>query len=549
MKPQRFSQTGVSYVSFSLWLALFFTLVVNLPVYKELYQVLSQLEAVDPGFVVSVPVFFAAVLNLLFNVFSWPRIAKPFFIALVLVSALVSYAEFNYGSVFDQEMITNIIETDTTEAGSYLSVYSVVWTLLMGVLPALIIYNVKLKQERTVAKLVLKKGASMLVSLLVVAAVAGVFYQDYVSVGRNNKYLVRLIIPTQWVHATNSYIKETYFTTPQPYQQIGLDAKQTPQALQQAEVKPTLLVLVVGETARAQNYPENGYARDTTPFTRELDIVKFEDVASCGTATAISVPCMFSALNRQTFNRQQADNQDNLLDLLQRAQVSVLWKENDGGDKKVAKNVNKIVVDRKRQDAQCQNGSCYDTALLEQFDDNVAAMKDNRVLVLHLMGSHGPTYFRRYPESMSEYQPECAQADIENCSVDEIVNTYDNTLRYTDYVLKKTINKLSSLQERYNTALVYISDHGESLGENGLFLHGMPYSLAPDYQKRVPMWVWMSPGFQQSKHVNYDCLKKEATRKDTYSQDNLFHSVLGVMDVHTQEYQSALDVFRTCRRS
>ena len=306
---------------------------------------------------------------------------------------------------------------------------------------------------------------------------------------------------------------------------------------------------MVGETARAQNYPENGYARDTTPFTRELDIVKFEDVASCGTATAISVPCMFSALNRQTFNRQQADNQDNLLDLLQRAQVSVLWKENDGGDKKVAKNVNKIVVDRKRQDAQCQNGSCYDTALLEQFDDNVAAMKGNRVLVLHLMGSHGPTYFRRYPESMSEYQPECAQADIENCSVDEIVNTYDNTLRYTDYVLKKTINKLSSLQERYNTALVYISDHGESLGENGLFLHGMPYSLAPDYQKRVPMWVWMSPGFQQSKHVNYDCLKKEATRKDTYSQDNLFHSVLGVMDVHTQEYQSALDVFRTCRRS
>lgn len=549
MKPQRFSQTGVSYVSFTLWLALFFTLVVNLPVYKELYQVLSQLEAVDPGFVVSVPVFFAAVLNLLFNVFSWPRIAKPFFIALVLVSALVSYAEFNYGSVFDQEMITNIIETDTTEAGSYLSVYSVVWTLLMGVLPALIIYNVKLKQERTVAKLVLKKGASMLVSLLVVAEVAGVFYQDYVSVGRNNKYLVRLIIPTQWVHATNSYIKETYFTTPQPYQQIGLDAKQTPQALQQAEVKPTLLVLVVGETARAQNYPENGYARDTTPFTRELDIVKFEDVASCGTATAISVPCMFSALNRQTFNRQQADNQDNLLDLLQRAQVSVLWKENDGGDKKVAKNVNKIVVDRKRQDAQCQNGSCYDTALLEQFDDNVAAMKGNRVLVLHLMGSHGPTYFRRYPESISEYQPECAQADIENCSVDEIVNTYDNTLRYTDYVLKKTINKLSSLQERYNTALVYISDHGESLGENGLFLHGMPYSLAPDYQKRVPMWVWMSPGFQQSKHVNYDCLKKEATRKDTYSQDNLFHSVLGVMDVHTQEYQSALDVFRTCRRS
>lgn len=549
MKPQRFSQTGVSYVSFTLWLALFFTLVVNLPVYKELYQVLSQLEAVDPGFVVSVPVFFAAVLNLLFNVFSWPRIAKPFFIALVLVSALVSYAEFNYGSVFDHEMITNIIETDTTEAGSYLSVYSVVWTLLMGVLPALIIYNVKLKQERTVAKLVLKKGASMLVSLLVVAAVAGVFYQDYVSVGRNNKYLVRLIIPTQWVHATNSYIKETYFTTPQPYQQIGLDAKQTPQALQQAEVKPTLLVLVVGETARAQNYPENGYARDTTPFTRELDIVKFEDVASCGTATAISVPCMFSALNRQTFNRQQADNQDNLLDLLQRAQVSVLWKENDGGDKKVAKNVNKIVVDRKRQDAQCQNGSCYDTALLEQFDDNVAAMKGNRVLVLHLMGSHGPTYFRRYPESMIEYQPECAQADIENCSVDEIVNTYDNTLRYTDYVLKKTINKLSSLQERYNTALVYISDHGESLGENGLFLHGMPYSLAPDYQKRVPMWVWMSPGFQQSKHVNYDCLKQEATRKNTYSQDNLFHSVLGVMDVHTQEYQSALDVFRTCRRS
>jgi len=277
--------------------------------------------------------------------------------------------------------------------------------------------------------------------------------------------------------------------------------------------------------------------------------VSFKDVASCGTATAVSVPCMFSQLTRSDFDRSRADNQDNALDIMQRAGVDLLWKENDGGDKGVAHNITKIEVDRSQKNELCNGSTCYDMALLNNLDTQISSMKGNRVIAMHLIGSHGPTYFQRYPQDKAFFQPDCPRADIENCSVEQIVNTYDNTIRYTDFVLDQTIAKLKTLEDKYNTAMIYVSDHGESLGENGLFLHGMPYGLAPDFQKRVPMMLWMSPGFKQAKHINSDCLQQEAQQTATHSHDNVFHSLLGIMDIETNAYDGKLDIFKTCRNS
>lgn len=372
------------------------------------------------------------------------------------------------------------------------------------------------------------------------------YYQDYASVGRNNSYLRQLIIPTQLVYSIGKYVHRTYLATPIIYREIGLDAKQMPQALSAATDKPTLVVFVLGETARSQNYQLNGYSRPTNSYTKALNVISFQDVSSCGTATAVSVPCMFSSFTRDNYSRQAADNQDNFLDILKRAQVGLFWIENDGGDKNVAKNIDKIEIDRSRVDELCNGQTCYDMAMLENFEKNIDKMQGNRMLLMHLIGSHGPTYFQRYPQDKKVFQPDCPRADIENCTVDQIINTYDNTILYTDYVIAQTIEKLKTLEDKYNTALIYISDHGESLGENGLFLHGMPYGLAPAYQTQVPMMFWTSPGFEREKSLNTTCLRNNAQQK-TYSQDNLFHSMLGIMDITTEVYNPHMDLFANCR--
>ncbi|MDF2152707.1 phosphoethanolamine--lipid A transferase [Vibrio sp. CAU 1672] len=548
MKKVNFPRNGISYVTFTLILALYFTLVVNIPVYKELTGIFSQITEVKTGFIITIPIFFFAALNFLFSLFSWPKVAKPFFILLLVVSAMVSYASYNYGTLFDYGMIANIVETDSSEAGSYLSAYSIIWTLLMGGLPAILVLCIRLQPLKGQwLRFSLTKLASMLTSIAVIAVIAGLYYQDYASVGRNNSYLKKMIIPTQYVYSTTGYLKKNYFTTPQPYRKIGTDAQQTQTAQQQANNKPTLLVFVVGETARTQNYQLNGYQRDTNPYTSQLDIISFRDVASCGTATAVSVPCMFSQLTRRDFDRNQADNQDNVFDIMQRAGIDLIWKENDGGDKGVAHKITKIEVDRKQDSPLCNGHTCHDMALLTNLEQEIKDMHGNRVVAMHLIGSHGPTYFQRYPKDRAFFQPDCPRADIENCSVEQIINTYDNTIRYTDFVLDQTIAKLKSLQNDYNTAMIYISDHGESLGENGLFLHGMPYGLAPETQKRVPLLLWMSSGFRQSKHIEPDCLNQAAKRSGKYSHDNMFHSLLGIMDVETKAYNSELDIFKACR--
>ncbi|EEX64866.1 predicted membrane-associated metal-dependent hydrolase [Vibrio metoecus] len=442
-------------------------------------------------------------------------------------------------------MLVNVLETNSSEASSYLTVYSVLWFVFLGVLPALWLLFTPIRKETGVWRFLGKKGLSMLVSLLAVALIAALYYQNYSSVGRNNSSLKKMIIPTHFIYSSVGLVKQRYFTKPMVYKMIGTDAQQKTIATDSPDQKPTLVFFVLGETARVQNYQYFGYPRDTNAYTQPFQPIFFKDVASCGTATAISVPCMFSNMTRDNFDRNRADNQDNVLDILQRAGISLLWKENDGGDKGVAKNIPLKELSRDKREGLCDGDTCYDIAMLENLDQEIADQNGNRMIFMHIIGSHGPTYFKRYPKEMAVYQPDCPRADIENCSVEQIVNTYDNTIRYTDYVLAQLMTKLESLQKDYNTALIYISDHGESLGENGMFLHGMPYNLAPDYQTQVPLLVWMSQGFSQSKGIDVDCLRSKTHLP--YSHGNLFHSLLGVMDVSTEAYETSLDLFSQCR--
>ncbi|MEH8259598.1 phosphoethanolamine--lipid A transferase [Aeromonas veronii] len=526
----------------NLLLVLFFALVLNWPVFLHFYTVLSALTHVKAGFAISIPLVLIAALNAVFIPFTFRFVLKPLFTVLILTGSIVSYAMLKYGVIFDAGMIQNIVETNSGEAGAYLNGSVALWFLLTGLLPVLVLWSLRIRYPARWYQGLAWRAGALAISLLFIGGVASLYYQDYASVGRNNKSLAKEIVPANYVHGLYKYGRDVLFATPIPYQHLGTDARVVARGS-----KPTLMFLVVGETARSQNYSLNGYGKATNSFTaKEQGVVSFRNVRSCGTATAVSVPCMFSNLTRRGYDDQLASSRDGLLDVLQHAGVSVLWKENDGGCKGVCRNVPTIEILPKSYPALCQGESCYDEVLLEGLDQQIAGMKGNKLVAFHLMGSHGPTYFRRYPASERVFMPDCPRSDIENCSNEELVNTYDNTIRYTDKVVGLLIDKLKSLESQYDVGLVYLSDHGESLGAMGLYLHGTPYKFAPDDQTRVPLLTWFSPQLQADRQLDMGCLAAEASSQ-RFSHDNLFHSMLGIMDVQTRVYDNKLDLFRPCR--
>ncbi len=529
----------------NLLLVLLFALVFNWPIFLHFYRILTALEHVKAGFALSIPLVLIAALNAVFLPFTFRYLLKPFFILLIMTASLVSYAMLKYGIIFDVGMVQNILETNSGEATSYLNASVVLWFLLTAVLPVLGLLWIKVEYPTPWYKGLGLRLGSIALSLLFLVGVAALYYQDYASVGRNNHSIVKEIVPSNYVRGLYRYARDILFATPVPYEPIGTDARVVAKS-----DKPTLMFLVVGETARSQNYSLNGYQKETNGFTmKEPDLVSFRDVRSCGTATAISVPCMFSNLTRREYDETLAKSRDGLLDVLQHAGVSVLWKENDGGCKGVCNHVPTLEIEPKTFPEYCEGDSCYDEVLLQGLDQQIAGMKGkqgSKLVAFHLMGSHGPTYYRRYPAADRVFLPDCPRSDIENCSNEELVNTYDNTIRYTDKVLSQLIDKLKTLESQYNVGLVYLSDHGESLGAMGLYLHGTPYKFAPDDQTRVPLLTWFSPQLQRDRQLDQNCLRQEAGSK-RFSHDNLFHSMLGIMDVQTQAYDGKLDLFKPCR--
>ena len=534
----------ISYFRLTLLLSLYFTFVVNLPILLHFYRILHALPAYNLAFALTIPVVLFFALNFVFTPFSFRPLLKPFFIIILPVSAIASFAMMTYQVVFDRGMIENILETHSAEATSYLNLEVVLWFIFTGLLPAVLLFLTPVSYEKTPLRRLGVRLVSMIVSLAIVASLAGVFYKDYASVGRNNRTLNLEIVPTNYLYSAFQYMNHRYFTKKMPFQSIGNDAK----LVQKSGEKPNLVFLVIGETARAQNQSSNGYAKPTNEYTQATpDVVFFNHMTSCGTATAISVPCMFSNMKRTNYDANRARNSEGLLDILHKAGVSVFWKDNDEGCKGVCDRVPNVIIDTKKDGKYCDGDTCYDMALLQNIDDDIKSDGKNTLIGLHLIGSHGPTYSKRYPPEFRQFTPDCPRSDIENCTQEQLVNTYDNTLRYTDYVVSQVIEKAKQYQDKYNVAVIYLSDHGESLGENGLYLHGTPYSVAPAQQTHVPMLFWLSDGYVKAQGIDMSCLKANAAKNDV-SQDNLFHTVLSAMNVQTSERDPQLDILAACKK-
>ncbi|HAH7310035.1 TPA: phosphoethanolamine transferase, partial [Escherichia coli] len=500
----------------------------NIPVWMHLFNIINNLDGVKLGFIISLPVFLISALNFVFTPFSFRYIFKPFFCILFICSSIVTYATMKYGVQFDKTMMQNIFETNAGEMTSYFNMSVVLWFLFTGILPCGLLLLVNIRYPETWIKGITYRLISMFASLLIIFAIAFFFYKDYASVGRNNSSLNKEIIPTNYIYSGFKYVRD-FFVSPGEFRQTGTDASRTINEKQ----KPVIMFLVVGETARSQNYALNGYSRGTNDFTKKYnELISFHNVQSCGTSTAISVPCMFSDMKRKEFNSRKAVNSENVLDILYRTGVNLLWIENDGGCKGVCKRIPTINIEPSNSDnTLCKKNSCYDEVMLKNIDEYINNNSEDKLIVFHLMGSHGPTYYLRYPESHKYFKPTCDRSDIENCTHEQLINTYDNTIRYTDYIISKLIDKLIEYKDEYDTVLLYVSDHGESLGENGLYLHGTPYNVAPAEQTHVPLITWMSPGFVSSKKIDLNCLSEHALNR-TVSHDNIFSSLLGLWNVN-----------------
>ncbi|MGL5004750.1 MAG: phosphoethanolamine transferase, partial [Casimicrobium sp.] len=320
----------------------------------------------------------------------------------------------------------------------------------------------------------------------------------------------------------------------------GLDAHQS-----YAIEKPRLFIFVLGETARAQNHGLNGYERDTTPRMRAAGGYYFPDTESCGTATAISVPCMFSGFSRDQFSLSAARSNETLIDVVLHGGARVIWRDNDSGCKGVCDRADVEDFTNAVNPKWCPEASnCFDEILLDGLEEKIRRERKDTLVVLHLKGSHGPAYYKRYPTIFGRFQPACQSSDLASCDVQSIRNAYDNTIVYSDHVIGETIKLLQRLGDHYATALLYASDHGESLGESGLFLHGMPYAVAPEEQTRVPMYAWVSPQFIKMERWDASCMAKQT--KIQRSHDNVYSTVLGFLEIDTTEYKKTLDLFEPC---
>lgn len=512
--------------------SLYFAVVFNYPINEQIYK-LSQREGI---FLFLTPALLTCAFILIFSMIAFPYLFKGVVVILTLTSAMAFYAALQYNTMFDYSMIENVFESNVDEASSYLSSASIGYFILFGVLPSLFLLKVKVVRNASWSKELFHRAALMSVAIVGLLLISVFYFKDYVSIGRNNSYLNKMINPADAFN-TVKYIDHEYLTTPLEYITIGADAEVIPAK----NGKPTLMVVLVGETARAQNSAYDGYGRETNPYTKDLGLIAFQNVSSCGTATAHSLPCMFSNMLRTNYNRDRANSQDDVLDVMVHAGVKSVWIDNDGGDKAVAKNIEKEMIADNADDKLCNGSSCYDEVLLQGLDKRIQHTTGDQLYALHMIGSHGPTYWQRYPENMEVFSPACNRSDIENCSDEEIINVYDNTLVYTDYVIAKTIEKLKTYSDKYNVVMLYISDHGESLGENGLYLHGAPYMIAPKEQTHVPFYIWMSDDYANQKGIDKASVISKAATGD-YSHDNLFHTLLGLYGVKTTAKDNRLDI-------
>ncbi|SEA18598.1 phosphoethanolamine transferase [Variovorax sp. YR216] len=531
-------------------LSLYLAVAANWPLWNELARIGGAPSVYLPLIaLMSLLVVCGMVAVLSFT--AWTRWMKPLWFGVVVLAAVAQHYMLTYHVVMDPTMMANALQTDANEVQDLLSwrmLFNVLWVVA---LPAWALWRVRLVPAPPLSQL-----WRNLALLLIVAAVAGAgafaMNRQLAPLMRNNVHLRYMLNPLASIYSTTATVVKPMFVHGRKL--IPVTGGTVLGASYANQARPPLFVLVVGKTARADHFGLNGYARNTTPELAARHVLSYRDVRSCGTHTLASVPCMFSPLSKDAFEARE-DEFENLMDVLQASGLAVLWLDNQAsGCKGVCDRVPHASafdrLDPALRSTLCDADACLDDVMLHGLDERIAALPAERrrkgiVLVMHQMGSNGPAYYKRSSTDVKRFMPECRTNALAECTHSELINGYDNSIAYTDRFLGKTIDWLKGKSGTFDPSLLYVSDHGESLGEYGLFLHGLPYGFAPDVQKRVPMVVWFGGGMIERDKLSRPCMESGLDKPLTH--DNLYHTVLGLLDVQTPTYIPSLDALAGCR--
>jgi len=438
------------------------------------------------------------------------RGGKTLLVLSFVLNAVCVYFINTYGTIIDETMIGNVLNTNYAEASSFFSIKLVLYVLLFGVLPSIYIVKVKIIKAKLKTFLI---ACSIALSFMAIVGFANA--SNWLWIDKYSKQLGGLAMP--WSYSVN--ISRFYIHKQQENKKEIL--------LPNATIKDnekSVVILVIGESARSENFSLYGYKKNTNPLLSKTPGLFHFNASSCATYTTAGVKCIL-----------EHENSDQLYEILPnylyRNGVEVVWRTSNWGEPPVH-------IDNYQRDeslrANCKGEGCnYDEVLLTGLKEQILASKKNKILiVLHTSTSHGPTYSKKYPPQFEVFKPVCNSVELSKCSQEELVNAYDNTIVYTDYILHKIIEDLRQLKE-YKSAMLFVSDHGESLGEKNLYMHGVPISFAPKEQYEVPFIVWTSENSARKLKPN-----KEV------SQNNVFHSVLNFLDIQSPIYNEKMNIFK-----
>ncbi len=518
-----------------LWVCL----VDNVTLWSELASRLAPISGKSIGYGITLLALMMLLLLLPLLLIAQRYLLKPVLVAVLLFSAVLAYFTQKLGVVYDMEMVRNVTETlkdKNTQEGMELLSLSMGWFLLpTAILPAMLVMFSRVSYASLWRDL--GRRTAWAAGAVVVAVVLVMFNFKYITYfSRENKDLEVYLTPFYPVRTSVQLYSRTHEAKNFVFTELGDDAVRS-----STIAGRTVGIMVVGETARRGNFSLNGYERPTNPELSQRNIINFNNVTSCGTSTAFSVPCMFSFLGQVDYTPEKAGQQSNVLDVLHKAGVKTVWVDSNSSCKGVCNRIENInlLTAADVTNPLFVDGAWHDEVLLENVDQYLNATEGDVLLVLHSMGSHGPAYYRRYPDTFAQFTPYCQSKAPQDCSTEEIVNAYDNTILYTDHVLATLIDRLDSRND--NSFLLYASDHGESLGENGIYLHGLPRFIAPAEQQEVPMLVWLSPELMQVRHWTMPTGRVDQV-DSPLTHDNISSTLLGLYDVETSLYQPTLDL-------
>ncbi|HNP62764.1 MAG TPA: phosphoethanolamine--lipid A transferase [Woeseiaceae bacterium] len=511
--------------------ALFIALGNNVPLFSALFAAPEILSLAGLGFMLSLVLLMVLVLDIIILALGFGWLLKATIAVLLILSATFGYFSNELGIIFDPGMIANMLETvrdnNVAEARELASLPFIRHVLIFGITPALLLHFITLVPK----PLLLDLGQRMLVVAGIAALFVAITLPNYrfVSFFAREHHDLQFSITPVYPLVSLARLVRKNLRSDQAFRIVDADATR-----HKTDKRRTIGIMVVGETARADHFSLDGYPRETNPLLASTPNVQFAHAHSCGTSTLFSVPCMFSIRDRKSYDVDEAAFESNVLDILRAAGVSPVWIDNNSSCKGVCARIESISL-RENADASSplySDMGYYDEALIPEVDDYLGATGPDTLIVLHMLGSHGPAYSRRYPKTFERFRPSCDKTSPVECSVEEIANAYDNTILYTDFVLRRLIEKLQSHSGEFDSFLFYASDHGESLGEGGVYLHGLPYALAPESQTVVPFVFWTSPGFREARMHGVQL-----------SHDNISHTLLGLYDVDAASYRRELDLF------